>query len=69
MGSLATISQLLMTRAYASSTKAGVVGATGYTTILFSILVGVIIGEGLPNLTTTFGIILIVIAGLMVTKK
>jgi len=68
MGIIATISQLLMTRAY-GSTKAGIVGAISYTNILFSIMVGVMLGDSLPNMLTTTGIILIVIAGIMVAKE
>jgi len=67
MGIFATISQVLMTKAY-GETKAGIVGAVSYTNILFSILVGVMLGDALPSLQTTFGIILIVLAGIMVAK-
>ncbi|MDQ7043237.1 MAG: DMT family transporter [Sulfurimonas sp.] len=67
MGVFATISQLLMTKAY-GETKAGIVGAVSYTNILFSIVVGVMLGDALPSLATSFGIILIVLAGIMVAK-
>ena len=67
MGIFATISQVLMTKAY-GETKAGIVGAVSYTNILFAVLVGVMLGDALPNLTTTIGIILIVLAGIMVAR-
>ncbi len=67
MGVLATISQLLMTKAY-GETKAGIVGAVSYTNILFSILVGLALGDSLPSLVTAFGILLIVSAGIMVAR-
>ena len=67
MGVFATISQLLMTKAY-GETKAGIVGAVSYTNILFSIIVGLMLGDALPSLTTTFGIALIVFAGIMVAR-
>jgi len=67
MGVLATISQLLMTKAY-GETKAGIVGAVSYTNIFFSILVGLMLGDSLPSLVTAFGILLIVIAGIMVAR-
>jgi drug/metabolite transporter (DMT)-like permease len=67
MGLLATISQLLMTKAY-GETKAGIVGAVSYTNILFSIIVGLFLGDALPSLTTAFGILLIVFAGVMVAR-
>jgi drug/metabolite transporter (DMT)-like permease len=67
MGLLATVSQLLMTKAY-SHTKAGIVGAVSYSNILFSIMVGVLLGDSLPSLVTAFGILLIVLAGILVAR-
>jgi len=67
MGLFATVSQLLMTKAY-GETKAGVVGAVSYTNILFSILVGVALGDDFPSLVTTFGIALMVTAGIVVAR-
>ncbi|WP_457747990.1 DMT family transporter [Sulfurimonas sp.] len=67
MGVFATLSQLLMTKAY-GETKAGIVGAVSYTNILFSILVGLFLGDALPSLGTSFGIVLIVFAGVMVAR-
>ena len=67
MGVFATISQLLMTKAY-GETKAGIVGAVSYTNILFSILVGLMLGDALPSMSTTFGIALIIFAGVMVAR-
>ncbi len=67
MGLFATISQVLMTKAY-GETKAGIVGAVSYTNILFSIIVGLFLGDAFPSLVTTFGIVLIVAAGIMVAR-
>ena len=67
MGLFATLSQVLMTKAY-GETKAGIVGAVSYTNILFSILVGLMLGDALPSLMTSLGIILIVFAGIMVAR-
>jgi drug/metabolite transporter (DMT)-like permease len=68
MGIIATISQLLMTKAY-SATKAGIIGAISYTNILFATIVGVMLGDDLPDIFTTIGIVLIVVAGVMVAKE
>jgi len=68
MGILATFSQLFMTKSYAA-TKAGIAGAVSYANILFSIIIGLFIGEGLPGLLSTIGIVLIVIAGVLVSRK
>jgi len=68
MGIFATISQLLMTKAY-GLTKAGIVGAVSYTNIIFSIAVGMMLGDAIPSLITWAGILLIVLSGLMVARS
>ena len=68
MGVFATISQLLMTKAY-GETKAGIVGAVSYTNIVFSIAVGVLLGDPFPSIITTIGIMLIIFAGIMVARS
>lgn len=68
MGVFATISQLLMTKAY-GETKAGIVGAVSYTNIVFSIAVGVMLGDAFPSFITVCGILLIIFAGVMVAKS
>ncbi len=67
MGVFATLSQVLMTKAY-GETKAGIVGAVSYTNILFSIIVGLFLGDAFPSLSTSVGIVLIVFAGLLVAR-
>ncbi len=66
VGVFATISQLLMTKAY-SLTKAGIVGTITYTQILFGVLIGTLLGDKLPDIYSWIGMGLIVIAGLLVT--
>lgn len=68
LGSLGTLSQYYMTKAY-GETKAGIVGAVSYTNIVFAILVGVMLGDGLPSAVTACGIALIIGAGIMVAKS
>lgn len=67
MGVLATISQLLMTKAY-GYTKAGIVGTVSYSNIIFSICVGMLLGDAMPSMSTMIGICLIVVAGIMVAR-
>ena len=67
MGIFATISQVLMTKAY-GETKAGIVGAVSYSNILFSIIVGLFLGDAFPSFMTSLGIVLIVFAGIMVAR-
>ena len=65
VGVSATISQLLMTKAY-SLTKAGIVGTITYTQILFAVIIGTILGDKFPDFYTILGMILIITAGLLV---
>lgn len=66
MGLFATLAQLYMTKAY-GVTQAGIVGAVSYSNILFSILLGLLIGDPFPDAMTWLGIGLVVAAGLAVT--
>ena len=66
VGVFATISQLLMTKAY-ELTKAGIVGTISYSNIIFAVIVGVMLGDPIPDIWTVLGIILIISAGLLVS--
>jgi len=65
VGVFATISQLLMTKAY-ELTKAGIVGTISYSNIVFSVIIGVMLGDPVPELWTVFGILLVILSGLLV---
>nr|WP_286338037.1 DMT family transporter [Hydrogenimonas cancrithermarum] len=68
MGLFATLAQLYMTKAY-GVTKAGIVGAVSYSNILFSIALGLLIGDPFPDPMTWVGIAFVVIAGIAVASK
>lgn len=68
MGLFATLAQVYMTKAY-GETKAGIVGAVSYANIVFSIGIGLLLGDDFPDLLTTFGIILIIFSGITVARK
>lgn len=68
LGLFATMAQMYMTKAY-GVTKAGIVGAVSYSNIVFAIIIGLFMGDALPNLTTSMGIAAIFIAGMLVVKK
>jgi len=68
MGILATFAQLSMTKAYGES-RAGLVATVSYSTIAFSIILGVFLGDAFPSFLTIVGILLITIAGILVAKK
>lgn len=65
VGLSATLSQLLMTKAY-ELTKAGIVGTISYTNILFGMIIGIALGDPIPGFWTILGIILVIISGLIV---
>lgn len=68
MGSTATFAQIYMTKAYASA-KAGIIGTISYITLVFSMIIGIIMGDDFPTLIKLFGIILIVLSGVLVSSK
>ncbi len=68
LGLFATMAQIYMTKAY-GVTQAGIVGAASYSNIVFAIIIGLFMGDALPNITTSFGILAIFLAGLLVVKK
>ena len=65
VGLFATASQLLMTKAY-ELTKAGIVGTISYSNIIFGLIIGVTLGDAIPNIWTFLGIILVISSGLLV---
>lgn len=65
VGVFATISQLLMTKAY-ELTKAGIVGTISYSNIVFALIIGIMLGDPIPNIWTFLGILLVILSGLLV---
>lgn len=68
LGFFATVAQTFMTKAY-GVTKAGIVGAVSYSNILFSLILGLIMGDAFPDILGLFGIILVVLGGILVAKE
>jgi len=65
MGISATLAMLFMTKAYVY-TKGGVVGTISYLTIVFSLFIGVFLGDAFPDLLTSLGMILVISSGVIV---
>jgi drug/metabolite transporter (DMT)-like permease len=65
MGISATASQVLMTKAY-ELTKAGIVGTVSYSNIVFALIIGVALGDPIPDIWKSFGIVLVISSGLLV---
>lgn len=68
LGGFATLAQIYMTKAYGCA-KAGIIGTISYTNIIFSILLGMVLGDLFPDILIISGIILIVISGILVSLK
>jgi drug/metabolite transporter (DMT)-like permease len=67
LGGFATLAQTFMTKAY-GETKAGIVGVVSYANIIFSVIIGTMLGDDLPDMITWCGIILIILSGVAVAK-
>ena len=68
LGIFATFAQIYMTKAYTCA-KAGIIGTISYSNILFSIILGLILGDNFPSISIVFGILLIILSGLLVSSK
>lgn len=68
LGTVATFAQIYMTKAYTCA-MAGIIGTISYATIVFSIILGMLLGDKFPDFWIIFGILLIVISGLLVSAK
>ena len=64
IGGFATVSQLFMTKAY-ELTKAGIVGTISYSNIVFALLIGMMLGDPIPDFLTVLGIIFVILSGLL----
>jgi len=68
LGIVATFAQIYMTKAY-SCAKTGIIGTISYSNIVFSIILGILLGDSFPHIWIILGIILIVISGLLVSSR
>lgn len=68
MGIFGAIGQVYMTKSFGAE-RAGIVGAAGYSIIFFALIIGVILGDPLPDFIGLLGILLVVISGIIVAKE
>ena len=68
MGFSGAVGQLYMTKAF-GTTKAGIVGAAGYSIIFFSLVIGLFLGDPLPDFMGLLGILLVILSGVIVAKE
>ena len=65
MGILGTVYQIHITKAYGVAKKAGVVAGVSYLDVVFSLVLGVLLGDDLPSIMVFMGIIGVVFGGLI----
>lgn len=69
MGTLGTIYQIHITKAYGIAKQAGIVAGVSYLDVVFSMIVGIILGDNLPSAMVFLGIIGIIFGGLILVKN
>jgi len=68
MAIISTASQWFLTRAYSLS-PASIIGVVSYTNIPFAVGFGVMLGDSFPDMYTFWGITLIILGGILVSRK
>jgi drug/metabolite transporter (DMT)-like permease len=68
LGIAALIGQIFLTKAFFIP-KTGLIGAIGYSNIVFSVFFGVMLGDGIPGPESLLGITLVIISGIMISWK
>jgi drug/metabolite transporter (DMT)-like permease len=66
LGLAALFGQYFVTRAYGAD-KAGIVSAIGYANIVFSVFIGMALGDDFPDLMSLTGIICIISSGVVIS--
>ena len=65
VGIMGTIGQYYITRAYTFA-PAGIVAPIDYSRIVFSAILGIVLGDSLPNIFTIAGIFFIILSGILI---
>ena len=66
LGLAALFGQYFVTKAYGAD-KAGVVSAIGYANIIFSVFIGMMLGDAFPDWMSLLGILLIISSGVIIS--
>jgi len=69
MGIFGTIYQIHITKSYGVAKKAGIVAGVSYLDVVFSLILGVFLGDKLPSAMVFTGIVGIVVGGLILVKN
>lgn len=68
LGVTSALAQIYMTKSY-GATDASIASVVSYSVIIFSMILGLLLGDPIPNLLTIFGIILIIFSGVIVAIR
>jgi len=68
LGLTALFGQYFVTRAYGAD-KAGIVSVFGYANIIFSVFLGMILGDSFPDMLSLTGILFIITSGVMIALQ
>ncbi|HEX7844461.1 MAG TPA: DMT family transporter [Chitinophagaceae bacterium] len=68
LGLFALFGQYFVTKAYGSD-KAGVVSSIGYANIIFSVFIGMALGDAFPDLMSLSGICCIILSGILISLE
>jgi drug/metabolite transporter (DMT)-like permease len=66
LGLAALFGQYFVTKAYGAD-KAGVVSAIGYANIIFSVFIGMALGDAFPDWMSSLGILCIIASGVIIS--
>ncbi|KAA6227281.1 MULTISPECIES: DMT family transporter [unclassified Campylobacter] len=69
MGCFGTLYQIHATKSYGIAKQAGIVAGISYLDVLFSLIVGIILGDNLPSFMVFIGILGIIVGGLILVIK
>lgn len=68
VGATAVLGQIYVTKAFGAE-KAGIVSAISYSNVIFSIGLGVLIGDRFPDTLSLLGISMIIMSGLLISLR
>ncbi len=66
LGLAALFGQYFVTKAYGAD-KAGIVSAIGYANIIFSVFIGMALGDAFPDWMSSIGIVCIILSGIIIS--
>lgn len=68
LGIAALFGQVYLTKAF-TYPKTGIIGAIGFSNIVFSVIFGTMLGDAFPDVLSLIGIFLIIVCGIMVSYR